>query len=55
MMNQTYTAVVKQDAEWWIGWIEEVPGVNRRESSRGTLLQPLRQTLIEAIGLPDWR
>jgi hypothetical protein len=24
----TYTAVVKQDGDWWIGWLEEVPGVN---------------------------
>ena len=48
-MKQTYTAVVKQDAEWWIGWIEEVPGVNCQESSRETLLQSLRETLIEAI------
>jgi hypothetical protein len=23
-----YTAVVKQDGDWWIGWVEEVPGVN---------------------------
>ena len=23
MMNQ-YTAVIKQDGDWWIGWIEEV-------------------------------
>lgn len=22
-----YTAVIKQECEWWIGWIEEVPGV----------------------------
>ena len=22
-----YTAVIKQDDVWWIGWIEEVPGV----------------------------
>jgi len=27
-MNQVYTAVTKQDDGWWIGWIEEVPGVN---------------------------
>ncbi len=50
-MNQTYTAVIKQDANWWIGWIEEVPGVNCQESSRETLLQSLRETLIEAIAL----
>jgi len=29
-----YTAIVKQDGDWWIGWIEEVPGVNCQESSR---------------------
>jgi predicted RNase H-like HicB family nuclease len=50
-MNRTYTAVIKQDAEWWIGWIEEVPGVNCQESSREALLQSLRATLIEAIDL----
>lgn len=50
-MSQTYTAVIKQDADWWIGWIEEVSGVNCQESSRETLLQSLRGTLIEAIEL----
>jgi len=48
-MNRSYTAVIKQDADWWIGWIEEVPGVNCQESSREALLQSLRETLIEAI------
>jgi hypothetical protein len=27
-MQREYTAIVKQDGEWRIGWIEEVPGVN---------------------------
>ena len=31
-MNGTYTAVLKQSGDWWIGWIEEVPGVNCRSS-----------------------
>ncbi len=48
-MNQTYTAIVKQDGPWWIGWIEEVPGVNGQESTRDELLQSLRVTLLEAI------
>jgi hypothetical protein len=30
-MNNKYTAVTKQDGEWWIGWIEEIPGVNCQE------------------------
>ncbi len=48
-MNQTYTAIVKQDGPWWIGWIEEVPGVNGQEITRDELLQSLRVTLLEAI------
>ena len=48
-MNQTYTAVVKQDGESWIGWIEEVPGVNCQESTREELLKTLRVTLKEAL------
>ncbi|AFL73757.1 hypothetical protein [Thiocystis violascens] len=50
-MNQEYTAVVKQDGDWWIGWIEEVPGVNCQEPTRQELLQSLRITLREAIEL----
>jgi len=48
-MQQTYTAVVKQDDGWWIGWIEEVPGVNCQEASREALMESLRVTLAEAI------
>jgi predicted RNase H-like HicB family nuclease len=48
-MNQEYTAVIKQDAGWWIGWVEEVPGVNCQESSREELLESLRVTLKEAL------
>ncbi len=50
-MNSTYTAVIKQEDDWWIGWIEEVPGVNCQESSREELLTSLRETLTEAIEL----
>ena len=50
-MNSAYTAVIKQDTNWWIGWIEEVPGVNCQESSREQLLRSLRETLTEAIEL----
>jgi hypothetical protein len=49
-MQQNYTAVIKQDAGWWIGWIEEVPGVNCQEQSREAL-KTLRVTLREALEL----
>lgn len=48
---QTYTAVVKQDGPWWIGWVEEVPGVNCQERSRPELLNSLRITLREALDM----
>lgn len=48
-MNQIYTAVVKQDGPWWIGWVEEVPGVNCQEPTREELLKTLRVTLGEAL------
>ncbi len=48
-MNREYTAIIKQDSEWWIGWIEEVPGVNCQEKSRDELMTSLRITLKEAL------
>jgi predicted RNase H-like HicB family nuclease len=48
-MNKTYTAVTKQDDGWWIGWIEEVPGVNCQERTHEELLESLKVTLKEAL------
>jgi predicted RNase H-like HicB family nuclease len=44
-----YTAVIKEDARWWVGWIEEVPGVNCQERSREKLLESLQGALREAL------
>jgi len=48
-MNKEYTAIVKEDGDWWIGWVEEVPGVNCQERSREELMESLRITLREAL------
>ncbi|MDB6126303.1 MAG: hypothetical protein JWM35_199 [Verrucomicrobia bacterium] len=48
-MQSTYTAIVKKDAGWWIGWIEEVPGVNAQEKTKDALLSSLREILREAL------
>ena len=50
-MKDAYTAVVKKSGKWWIGWVEEVPGVNCQEPTRDALMRSLRETLKEAIGL----
>ncbi len=48
-MRETYTAVIKQSGPWWIGWIEEVPGVNCQEGTKEELLETLKATLQEAL------
>ena len=50
-MQEGFTAVVKQSGPWWIGWIEEIPGVNCQERTREELLETLRVTLREALEL----
>jgi predicted RNase H-like HicB family nuclease len=48
-MSATYTAVVQQSGAWWIGWVEEIPGVNSQGASREELLDNLRDALEEAL------
>jgi predicted RNase H-like HicB family nuclease len=48
-MEGQYTAVVQQREAWWIGWIEEVPGVNCQGETREELLENLRSALEEAL------
>ena len=48
-MNRKYTAILKEDDGWWIGWIEEVRGVNCQESTREELVISLKEALLEAL------
>jgi hypothetical protein len=48
-MKDSYTAVLKQVDSWWVGWVEEVPGVNCQEASKSELLQSLQVSLREAL------
>ena len=50
-MKTDYTAMVKQVGAWWIGWIEEIPGVNCQESTHDELVNSLRVILREALEL----
>jgi predicted RNase H-like HicB family nuclease len=50
-VRQNYTAVIKRAGVWWVGWIEEVSGVNCQERTREDLLETLRITLQEALDL----
>jgi predicted RNase H-like HicB family nuclease len=48
-MTSTYTAMIQQEDGWWIGWIEEVPGVNAQERTKESLLASLREALKETL------
>ena len=50
-VNNRYTAIVKQDGDWWIGWVQEVPGVNAQERTRDELLASLKEALHEILEL----
>lgn len=51
MIGSSYSAVIQQDGQWWIGWIEEIPGVNSQGATREKLVRNLREALSEAIAL----
>lgn len=48
-MNHQYKAIIKKDSGWWIGWIEEIPGVNSQGRTRSELIENLRSALHEAL------
>ena len=42
-----FTAVFERDGEWWIGYVEELPGAN----AQGESLEECRESLREAVSL----
>lgn len=48
-MPALYHAIIRRDGPWWIGWVEEVPGVNCQGATREELVGNLREALAEAL------
>ena len=48
-MKNKFNAVIKKDDGWWIGWVEEIPGVNCQGKTKAELLKNLRSALGEAL------
>ncbi len=46
-MAPTFTAVFQRDGEWWMGYVEELPGSN----TQGATLDEARDNLKEAVQL----
>lgn len=48
-MSAPYNAICTQRGDWWVGWVEEIPGVNAQERTKPELLASLREILAEAL------
>ena len=46
-----YKAIIKRDGNWWIGWIQEISGVNCQEATREELIETLKVSLSEMLEL----
>ena len=44
-MKQQFTAIYKKQGKWYLGWIEEIPGVN----TQGKTLKETKANLKEAL------
>ena len=50
-MKTEFTAIVKQDGDWWLGWVEEVPGANAQEKTNEELLVSLSEAIMDILEL----
>jgi predicted RNase H-like HicB family nuclease len=48
-MQASYKAVIQHHGDWWIGWVEEIPGVNSQGHTREELMENLHSALQEAL------
>ncbi|MEK7503682.1 MAG: type II toxin-antitoxin system HicB family antitoxin [Patescibacteria group bacterium] len=44
-MARRFTAIYKKRGKWYVGWIEEIPGVN----TQGETLKEVKENLKEAL------
>lgn len=44
-MKHQFTAVYKKSGKWYLGWVEEIPGVN----TQGRTLKEAKENLKEAL------
>jgi len=44
-MARQFTAIYKKSGKWYLGWVEEIPGVN----TQGRTLKETKENLKEAL------
>jgi predicted RNase H-like HicB family nuclease len=52
-MDATHTFRVRQGEGWWIGWVDEWPGVDSQGATRAELIENLASALAEALEMDE--
>lgn len=50
-MKSEFTAIIKKEDDWWIGWVEEVPGANAQEKTKDELITSLKEAVKDMLEL----
>ena len=48
--KQKFTAVYKKSGKWYIGWVEEIPGVNTQGKTLKEVKENLKEALLLVVG-----
>jgi len=51
IMKAELTAIIKQNGDWWLGWVEEIPGANAQEKTKEELMISLREAAKDILEL----
>lgn len=50
-MKAEFTAIIKKDDDWWLGWVGEIPGANAQERTKEELIESLREAVNDIFEL----
>ncbi len=43
--------MIQRDGDWWVGWVEEIPGANAQEQTKEELIESLKEAVIDILAL----
>ena len=50
-MKAEFTAMIQRDGDWWLGWVEEIPGANAQEKTKEEFIESLKEAVIDILAL----
>ena len=48
-MTNEFTAIFKKSGEWYLGWVEELPGANAQERTLDAARESLRAAVVDIL------